>query len=405
MSEKLHIKRVEKSEKNIVYCEGNIKVKAITDLELNKDDIAFIKEDNKGERTLQKEYIYKDLRDYLYQDTKNKKQISNISLKLNKFSNIFNLDKSYTQCQLDLYKRINKNIRCICKSLENTFKLVKITAPVANKLVIGLGGHSVFENDITLHHTYGVPYIPGQAIKGMFRNYILQNHCKYDEKGKIIDNYEKKAIKTAWFYSIFGGEKGEGKSIAGKVIFMDSFPAGKFNIKRDVIACHHQDYYTSGNKVPLDSDKVNPIKFLVLEKYKDDNENKEKNNNKLNSKKEKIKFKINIAIKKELLSSGTEKNSEEFIVGELIDALNYHGIGAKTSVGYGYFDIDKEKFLDKLKKENEIKLAEEKKKEEERIFKEETKNMSELEIELYKIDKIEDTETKNNDLMKLFKEK
>ena len=39
-------------------------------------------------------------------------------------------------------------------------------AKVQGRLSIGLGAEGVLETAITLHHTYGVPYIPGSASRG-----------------------------------------------------------------------------------------------------------------------------------------------------------------------------------------------------------------------------------------------
>ena len=35
---------------------------------------------------------------------------------------------------------------------------------VGGRLIVGLGGDNVLETGITLHHTYGVPIIPGSAM-------------------------------------------------------------------------------------------------------------------------------------------------------------------------------------------------------------------------------------------------
>jgi len=50
------------------------------------------------------------------------------------------------------------------------------------KLSIGLGAVSVYETSITLHHIYGVPYIPASAIKGSLRSYIIIDEFEGNEK-------------------------------------------------------------------------------------------------------------------------------------------------------------------------------------------------------------------------------
>src|SRR6266487_1606082 len=44
-------------------------------------------------------------------------------------------------------------------------------AQVRGRMIVGLGNESVLETSITLHHTYGVPYIPGSALKGLAASY------------------------------------------------------------------------------------------------------------------------------------------------------------------------------------------------------------------------------------------
>src|SRR4051812_25489068 len=40
-------------------------------------------------------------------------------------------------------------------------------ATVRGRMVVGLGAESVLETAISLHRIYGVPYIPGSALKGL----------------------------------------------------------------------------------------------------------------------------------------------------------------------------------------------------------------------------------------------
>ncbi|MBU3127900.1 type III-B CRISPR module RAMP protein Cmr6 [Clostridium tagluense] len=388
------------------------------ELQYKKDDVVFVGADSKGVIKIKKYHAYENLMKCLCDNQKDRVNI-NKSLLINKFTSIFNLDKSYFRNKNEEYilKEVEKNNNVIKESLENKFECLSFKAKLADKLIIGLGGQSVFETDITLHHTYGIPYIPGQAIKGMFRNYIIQEYfkkCSHDCNEDCKNQCEKDAIKHKGFSSIFGGENDEEKSVSGKVIFMDSFPDSDFEIKTDIMTPHHGKYY-NGTEQPLDTDEPNPIYFLVVERSKTTD----------------LVFHINIAIDKSISNKkwneDNGKNIDEFILENLIDALNFHGIGAKTSVGYGYFDIDKEEEKRKRNKEKEEKLKqqgeqekireyekqkklkeEEKSKkilEEEQKFKEATKNMSEFQIQFYKIDEITDSIKKNEEIIKLYNEK
>src|SRR5207248_3340620 len=44
----------------------------------------------------------------------------------------------------------------------------------AGRLVVGLGAESVLETGIRLHHTYGLPSIPGSALKGLASHYCAR---------------------------------------------------------------------------------------------------------------------------------------------------------------------------------------------------------------------------------------
>ncbi len=150
------------------------------------------------------------------------------------------------------------------------------------------------------------------------------------------------------FIKIFGGKNDKGKNVQGKVIFMDSF-SHNYSIKRDIITPHHKNYYNNKgekeNILPLDSDEPTPIQFLVMKKSGDT----------------KLKFEIKLAIDKSIFNNIIQENESinntilekyknktiyKFVVENLIEALNFHGIGAKTSVGYGYFqEITKERMF------------------------------------------------------------
>lgn len=332
MDRRIQIKTISNVKKDYITFTGGDK-KYTKDLNYKKNDIIFIEENNDGKINLIKQYLYCDAIDYFKKNT-SKNQIENHSLAVNKFGNMFNLEKEYDfkVNKMQLFNEINHNVEDIKNNLKHRFEFISFDAEVLDKLIIGLGGESVFETDITLHHTYGIPYIPGQAIKGVLRNYIITKYFK-SELGKDNDGkskWEKEAMKNKEFIKIFGGGDGENNN-TGHVIFMDSFPNSNFKIKRDIMTPHHMDYYSGNEDLPLDSDGVNPLKFLVVDKA---------------SEKETLKFNINVAVDIIICNENWRKDEikpiNKFILDNLIEALNFHGVGAKTSVGYGYFDIIKE---------------------------------------------------------------
>lgn len=168
---------------------------------------------------------------------------------------------------------------------------------------IGLGHPSVYETSMTLHHIYGIPYIPASAIKGVVRSHIITECFGNDEKA------EKAALKNDEFVLFFGNLKQQ-----GKIIFFDAFPESEPKIKPDVMNVHYQDYY-NGSKPPADYLSPNPIFFLTVTKCK---------------------FSFFIGTKPKNQEVMNIEIGDKTIFQWLKDALTNHGIGAKTAVGYGY---------------------------------------------------------------------
>ena len=124
-------------------------------------------------------------------------------------------------------------------------------AQVQGRLAVGLGDESVIETAITLHHTYGVPYIPGSALKGLAASYARQR------LGDLRWRQDSDA------YQVLFGTMGD----ASFVTFFDALyvPGSGCNgqaLYPDVITVHHPDYYQQQDKAPADWDNPNPVSFL-----------------------------------------------------------------------------------------------------------------------------------------------
>ncbi|MFZ1238846.1 MAG: type III-B CRISPR module RAMP protein Cmr6 [Anaerolineae bacterium] len=176
-------------------------------------------------------------------------------------------------------------------------------AEVVARLAVGLGGEAVLETAITLHRTYGVPYIPGSALKGLASSYA--------DKRLEGETWRKKDGKA--HHILFGNTK-----TAGYVTFFDALyvpGSGAKNGGRsqalwpDVITVHHPDYYGGKNSAPADWDSPTPVPFLT-------------------------------ATGKYLIAIGGPPAWVEKAFEILANALAEEGIGAKTSSGYGRMRIE-----------------------------------------------------------------
>lgn len=121
-------------------------------------------------------------------------------------------------------------------------------AVVQGRMAVGLGAESVIETAVRLHHTYGVPFIPGSALKGLAANYAHQQYA------------DKRWQKGGEAHTVIFGSPQE----AGFVTFYDALyvPDSGRPLHPDVITVHHPDYYKEGKNAPADWDNPNPISFI-----------------------------------------------------------------------------------------------------------------------------------------------
>ncbi len=130
-------------------------------------------------------------------------------------------------------------------------------ARVKGRLVVGLGAESVLETSISLHRTYGVPYIPGSALKGLAASFAKQR----------LDG-SKWGANTPAYKTVFGTTEE-----AGCITFFDALyvPGTGFKpdtglkgrpLYPDVITVHHPDYYQQESAPPADWDSPTPVPFL-----------------------------------------------------------------------------------------------------------------------------------------------
>ncbi|NLF14614.1 MAG: type III-B CRISPR module RAMP protein Cmr6 [Anaerolineaceae bacterium] len=160
------------------------------------------------------------------------------------------------------------------------------------RLILGLGGESVLDASITIHRTYGVPYIPGSALKGLAARFAR-------------NSLQEGWAKGAEAYTTLFGDTSE----AGYVTFFDALyipgsAAQDRPLALDVITVHHRNYYRGENEPPADWDSPIPVPFVS-------------------------------ATGSYLVALHGPQPWAEAALAILKLALEKEGIGAKTSSGYG----------------------------------------------------------------------
>jgi len=243
-------------------------------------------------------------------------------------------------------KKIRKEPIPLPKVEEYTIE--KFRLKTAYRLVIGAGYPSFIENGFLFHHVYGIPYIPGETLKGLARTVFILSVAeaiegKFDpskieevlseeaekeisEEAKgilyqipekiniILDNYTiENPVET--FRKIFGS-----KERRGQVIFFDAYPV-KFNpsehFEADIMNPHYGRYYQA-DEAPADWLSPTPIHFLAL--------------------KEGIDFEFNLGLAPlEPMEDNEEKLLLETARKLLEVGLKNFGVGNKKRKGYGWF--------------------------------------------------------------------
>lgn len=126
---------------------------------------------------------------------------------------------------------------------------------LAGPLAVGLGNASPLEIGLTLHHTYGMPLVPGSALKGLCRRAAIRLQAQGE-------------LSAAQFAVLFGDDRA-GTRAASHLVFWDAwYDPGSVDgrpLKRDVITVHHPEYYArrGAGAWPADFDDPTPVPFLV----------------------------------------------------------------------------------------------------------------------------------------------
>ncbi|HHW01219.1 MAG TPA: type III-B CRISPR module RAMP protein Cmr6 [Thermoanaerobacterales bacterium] len=200
----------------------------------------------------------------------NEQEVDNFYLRLNKAA-CFNIDrfdfagavksKSMEFKKVPIESLVNRQLLYL-KDMGILYQ--KIDFVPQWRLVVGLGHESVYETSMTLHHIYGIPYIPAQTIKGVLRNFIINQLFAENEEGILdLKNAEKRALTDLGFKYIFGDEKQQ-----GKVMFFDAYPASGIKIEADIMNPHYGPYYRGEGKYPGDYYDPVPVAFLTVKETK-----------------------------------------------------------------------------------------------------------------------------------------
>lgn len=181
------------------------------------------------------------------------------------------------------------------------------TLASASRLIVGMA-NGVLENaGCMLHHRYGFPIIPGSALKGIAR-----------DAAAIL------GISSEQIRRIFGNDVGDSAECQGIVAFLDAWASpkpGQFDLELEVLTPHYQNYYNvAGNREAYDTEPPIPSVFPAVSSG--------------------ISFEFAMILRKS--TRGEILGDEVLGIATvcLKHALLHLGVGAKTAVGYGRFEVE-----------------------------------------------------------------
>lgn len=213
---------------------------------------------------------------------------------------------------------------------------------LASRLLVGHGNSSATDVGLTLHYPWGVPVIPGSALKGLLAHYVDSTYGPEDPTLVPWEQPDAERERAAYqgviwrgrrivrgpgdvYRALFGAPDAEEDEVmrargfdagasAGLVTFHDalyvpgSVPDDK-PFAADVLTVHHKGYYDSGGRgsPPNDYESPTPVAFLT----------------------------VRPGARMLFALSGPADWTE--LAGQLLrDALDEWGVGGKTSAGYGH---------------------------------------------------------------------
>lgn len=214
------------------------------------------------------------------------------------------------------------------------------TLSATEKWVVGLGAKYTREAGLRLHHTYGFPFIPGSALKGMARAYatlsraeallsIIRGRSPLDttEPRDLLEILDKgkgyKGAAAPHVEAVLGDDTLQGvlrifgtQHNAGSVVFYDAVPDGDVRVETDLLNTHQPEYYKNAGVRTPPADYQSPVPNYFLAVSPGTN----------------FIFGLGPRSGADVVSTDLDQAAVW-----LVEGLRELGIGAKTTSGYGRF--------------------------------------------------------------------
>lgn len=174
-------------------------------------------------------------------------------------------------------------------------------------IIVGIGRWNPVEVGFSLDRFSGCPFLPGSSVKGLLR-----------AAAELVANGDLEGDEAFWGSEktrIFGEGTEEREATRSAFVFYDAFPSKWPTLEVDVMTPHHSKYYDGTNQTAPDWDEPVPVHFLRIRAG------------------ETFSFWFGPR------PGAAAKDSDSAALNALLaTALDWLGVGAKTSSGYGWFE-------------------------------------------------------------------
>ncbi len=227
-------------------------------------------------------------------------------------SNQFDQYKKYFSAATLVKKHENQQ-KYLSAFSELGVKTVELSSNTITRFLTGIGETTPTEVGMVFDRNTGLPYIPASSVKGAVRYAYCVNFArKHPEKIKDGISIDEKDING--LIELFGSLDTKNSSRGG-FAFMDVYSEKPPEIVIDIMNPHYGKYYKGeSDDGPIETEEPVPIKFLAVEKGSV--------------------FKFRGFFLSKEAESYRDQLNEAFVT-----ALTELGLGAKTAVGYGRFEI------------------------------------------------------------------
>jgi len=197
------------------------------------------------------------------------------------------------------------------------------------RLAINLADSLIQNAGISLDRLFGLPFIPGSAVKGVCRHAALEelNASKGEERARLFESF-RNVFGTADNDFTHGelrpfrdllADRSENQR--GSVSFLPAYPVNEARIVVDLTNVHYPDYYRRGRTEDLANERPQPNPFPAVEIG--------------------AQFAFCIVLNRTDVAADVLPAARRW----LECALTVHGLGAKTASGYGWFSLKPEVVL------------------------------------------------------------